>query len=102
MKLNKKNQLSFKNVTNLRLESISITIRHYNIRMQLLKLMEHVMIYESIHFKIRLKIHDHVIEVLQLKKEFQQLIFINLPIILQVEDLSLEIFKMKWNNEDFT
>lgn len=87
---------------NLRLESINTTIRHYNIKMQLLKLMELAMIYESIHFRTRLKIHDHVIEVSQLRKEFQQLIFINLLIILQVEDLNLEIFKMKWNKEDYT
>lgn len=60
-----------------------------------------VMIYESIHFKIRLKILDLVIEASQLRREFQQRIFINLHIILQVEDLNLEIFRMKWSKDDF-
>lgn len=70
--------------------------------MQSRKSMVHVMIFESTHFKILLKILDLVIEVLQLRKEFRRLIFISLLIILQAEDPSLETSKMRWNKEDFT
>ena len=90
MKSSKKNLLLYKKEMSLPNEFKSTLTWQDNTKMQLQKLMELVMIYESIICKIRLKSLDQWTEVLQSKREHLQLIYISLHIIHLVVDQNRE------------